>query len=265
MRPFVISLLVLLTAGTAAAEDTPFPSDLPDAPAACKHRLAVKPFDDSAAKTPVHAGEGIVTMLTARLKRSETVALSTKPELTLSGDVVIFGRDTAARRTGKRAVKNDKTVVSINLRLVDAETGEVFATAPVRGEASGGVAQTAIDEAISNAVGKIVEFLDDRLPTLPVKPRQIEGRVADVTPDGAVLALGADDGVLRGDRFEILKIRGEIKNPVTKEVLDLDTIKIGEFVAENVRNKIAYGRYGGQPMWPAYATGRGYVARLMTK
>ncbi len=224
----------------------------------------------------------------------------------LYGDIVIFGRDDTTKRKQVGAIigrfspiagavatmnKEEKAVVGINLRLVDAETGEVFETAEARGESSrsskdyagilggkgavaGGEAsmtssnfqQTIIGEATSNAVTKIAEFLEVRVPKFPAKARQIEGRVATVSTNGATLTVGADDGVIRGDRFEILKINGEIKDPTTKEVIDLDTVKVGELVVDTVRDKIATGRYGGQPLLSSYATtGRGYAARLVSK
>ena len=82
-----------------------------------------------------------------------------------------------------------------------------------------------------------------------------------------MLNVGSQDGVLRGDRFEILQINGEIKDPTTKEVIDIDAVKIGEFVADGVREKTASGAYGGQPLSAAYVTtpGKGYAARLMSK
>ena len=188
--------------------------------------------------------------------------------------------------------KEEKAVVGINLRLVDTETGEQIETAEARGESSrkskdyagvlgvsgagavGGssgmtssnFAQTIIGEATSNAVTNIVAYLEGKVPQLPAKPREIEGRVASVSTGGAVLTVGTSDGVMRGDRFEILKINGEIKDPTTKEVIDLDAVKIGEFVADGVREKTATGAYGGQPLSSTYATtGKGYAARLMSK
>jgi curli biogenesis system outer membrane secretion channel CsgG len=225
----------------------------------------------------------------------------------LYGDIVIFGRDDTTKRKSVGAIisafspvagavatmnKEEKAVVGINLRLVDAETGEVLETGEARGESSrkskdyagilgvagagaaGGSAgmtssnfqQTIIGEATSNAVDKIVKYLEDKVPSLPAKPREIEGRVATVTTGGALLTVGSQDGVMRGDRFEILRINGEIKDPTTKEVIDLDAVKVGEFVADGIREKTATGAYGGQPLSSAYATtGKGYVARLMTK
>ena len=227
-------------------------------------------------------------------------------DVMLYGDIVIFGRDDTTKRKALGAAlgrfspvagavatmnKEEKAVVGINLRMVDAETGEVIETAEARGESSrsskdyagvlgvkgaavGGASsmtssnfqQTIIGEATSNAVTKIAEYLEGRVPQLPAKARQIEGRVAGVTSNGAVLTVGSEDGVLRGDRFEILKINGEIKDPTTKEVIDLDAVKIGELVADTIRDKTATGLYGGQPLSSAYATtGKGYAARLISK
>jgi curli biogenesis system outer membrane secretion channel CsgG len=224
----------------------------------------------------------------------------------LYGDIVIFGRDDTTKRKGVGAIigrfspvagavmtmnKEEKAVVGINLRLVDAETGEVIETAEARGESSrkskdygaivgvkgtvvGGASemtssnfqQTIIGEATSNAVDNILQYLETKIPTLPAKAREIEGRVATVTSNGAILTVGSSDGVLRGDRFEILKINGEIKDPTTKEIIDLDAVKVGEFVADTIREKTATGAYGGQPLSSTYATsGKGYVARLVAK
>ncbi|PYR92255.1 MAG: hypothetical protein DMF84_14190 [Acidobacteria bacterium] len=224
----------------------------------------------------------------------------------LYGDIVIFGRDDTTKRKGLGAVlgsfapaigaavafnKQEKAVVGINLRLVDAETGEVIETAEAKGESSrsskdyagllgvkavGVVAatgmtssnfqQTIIGEATSNAVTNIVKYLEGKVPQLPAKARQIEGRVASVTTNGAYLTVGSEDGVLRGDRFEILKINGEIKDPTTKEVIDLDAVKIGELVVDTIRDKSATGAYGGQSLSSTYTTtGKGYAARLISK
>ena len=225
----------------------------------------------------------------------------------LMGDIVIFGRDDTTKRKGLGAAigrfspvagavatmnKEEKAVVGINLRIVDAETGEVIETAEARGESSrsskdyagvlgvkgaavGGYSdmtssnfqQTIIGEATSNAVTNIVNYLEGKIPQLPAKSRDVEGRIATISGATVVLNVGSQDGVLRGDRFEILQINGEIKDPTTKEVIDIDAVKIGEFVADGVREKTASGAYGGQPLSAAYVTtpGKGYAARLMSK
>jgi hypothetical protein len=62
-------------------------------------------------------------------------------------------------------------------------------------------------------------------------------------------------------------INGEIRDPVSKDVIDLDAVKIGELVADGVRDRTATGAYGGQPLSAAYVTaaGKGYAARLLSK
>jgi curli biogenesis system outer membrane secretion channel CsgG len=225
----------------------------------------------------------------------------------LMGDIVIFGRDDTTKRKGLGAAlgrfspvagavatmnKEEKAVVGINLRIVDAETGEVIETAEARGESSrsskdyagvlgvrgagavGGSAgmtssnfqETIIGEATSNAVSNIVAYLEGKIPQMPAKARGIEGRIASAAGT-VVLNVGSQDGVLRGDRFEILQINGEITDPTTKEVIDIEAVKIGEFVADSVREKTVSGAYGGQPLSAAYVStsGKGYAARLMSK
>jgi hypothetical protein len=124
--------------------------------------------------------------------------------------------------------------------------------------------QTIIGEATSNAVTKVVEYLESRVPKLPAKPRGIEGRVAVVGAGTATLTVGSNDGVLRGDRFEIFRINGEIRDPATKEVIDVEAVKVGELVVDTVRDRTASGAYGGQPLSSAFVAqaGRGYAARL---
>jgi curli biogenesis system outer membrane secretion channel CsgG len=228
-------------------------------------------------------------------------------DVMLYGDIVAFGRDDTTKRKGLGAAlgrfspvagavatmeKSEKAVVAITLRLVDAETGEQIDAAEAKGESArtskdyGGIlgikgaaaaggsnmtssnfAQTIIGEATSNAVTNIVTILEQKLPQMPSKARQIEGRVATLTSTGAYLTVGSESGVLRGDRFEILKINGEIKDPVTKEVIDLDAVKVGELVVDTVRDKGASGAYGGVALSSAYITavGKGYAARLISK
>ena len=58
-----------------------------------------------------------------------------------------------------------------------------------------------------------------------------------------------------------------MKNPVTKEVIGIDAVKIGELVVDNVQAGIASGQYGGQALSAAYISlpEKGYAARLMSK
>ena len=172
-------------------------------------------------------------------------------------------------RLGK---KEEKAIVVIAYRIVDSETSEVIETGEARGEskreskgfggllagsgvaAAGGVdmassnfAQTIIGEAVIAACDQLGQKMNAKIPTLPVKDPDIEGRVADVSGSQVTLTVGTNDGVLTGDVFDVYKVLGEVKDPITKEVLDIQTEKIGEMQIVSVREKIAVGRYQGSP------------------
>jgi hypothetical protein len=190
--------------------------------------------------------------------------------------------------------KEEKAVVVLDLSLVDAETSEVLLPIHVRGEsvrkskslgleglgigqggiAGGGIgsamnssnfANTILGEATIAAVDQIVKQIQEKIPLLPAKPRKIEGRVAQITPNGIYLALGSNDGVLPGDRFEIRQINNQVLDPQTKEPIATEAVKVGEVVVSEVEEKSCIGNYGGHPLSPDYVTGKGYQARLMSK
>ena len=190
--------------------------------------------------------------------------------------------------------KEDKAVVAIEFRIADSETSEVLLTASARGESkrksknlglgglglgSGGAAgglfqngttssgfeKTILGEATQDAVDKIVKELETKIPQLPAKPRSIQGRLAAITDGGVFLALSSNDGVLLGDRFEVRQINNEVLDPQTRETIALEAVKVGELVVKEVDSTSALGDYGGQPLNPAYITGKGYQVRLMSK
>jgi curli biogenesis system outer membrane secretion channel CsgG len=211
----------------------------------------------------------------------------------LSGDIVVFGRDDKKRSVkgggliggvigGIAASKNeDKAVVVIDYRLIDAETSEIIATGEARGESSrkgnalgaiGGAigkgvagvqvdmtssnfAQTIIGEATQDCVNKLAEILLEQTSNMKKSVRPVEGRVADVSGKALTLNVGSNDGVNVGDVFEVLNIVREVKDPVTKEVLDVVPEKTGEMTITSVREKIATGNYSGS------AAKVGYMAR----
>jgi curli biogenesis system outer membrane secretion channel CsgG len=202
----------------------------------------------------------------------------------LAGDIIIFGRDDKKTNIGAGGFargpfagihikkEEDKAVVAIDYRLIDAETSEVLATGEARGESTrkssgfggmggsfgggggGGIdmtssnfGQTIIGEATMDCVNKLAEILSQQATTMKKTVREVEARVADVSGGTMVISAGATDGVNVGETFEILKILREVRDPQTKEVLDTVTEKAGEMTITSVRDKIATGTYVGKP------------------
>lgn len=201
----------------------------------------------------------------------------------LSGDIVVFGRDDKKKSVkgggliggvigGIASSKNeDKAVVVIDYRLIDAETSEIIATGEAKGESvrkgnalgaiggalgkgvagvqidmtSSNFAETIIGEATQDCVNKLAEILLGQTANMKKAVREVEGRVADVSGKTLVLNVGSNDGVNVGEVFEILNIVREVKDPVTKETLDVVTEKTGEMTITSVRDKVATGTYTG--------------------
>jgi curli biogenesis system outer membrane secretion channel CsgG len=208
----------------------------------------------------------------------------------LSGDIVIFGRDDKKRSVkggglfgsvigGIAASKNeDKAVVVVDYRLIDAETSEVIATGESRGESvrkgnalgaiggalgkgvagvqvdmtSSNFAETIIGEATQDCVNKLADILKEQSANMKKTVRPVETSVADVSGNTLVIAAGGSEGVNVGEVFEVLQVVREVKDPTTKEVLDRITNKVGEMTITSVRDKIATGAYVGSPAKVGY-------------
>ena len=194
------------------------------------------------------------------------------------GDVVAFGRENEKSKVdgfggfGGLYGKNQdaKAVVVISYRLIDPETSEVIATGEVRGvsvrksrglvgfggawgaKAGGGVdmtssefRQTIIGEATEDCVNKLAGILNQQVATWKKPERPVEALVADVSGNTVTIDAGTNDGVNIGKTFEIFKVVREVNDPVTNEVLDRVTDKVGEMTITSVRDKIATGTYVG--------------------
>jgi curli biogenesis system outer membrane secretion channel CsgG len=211
----------------------------------------------------------------------------------LAGDIVIFGRDDKKKQVKGGGLiggiggavanmnKEDKAVVAIDYRLIDAETSEIIATGEAKGESvrkskgfagiagalgkgvagvevdmtSSNFAETIIGEATMDCVNKLADILNQQATDMKKTVREVEAYVADVAGRNITISAGGNDGVNVGEVFEILKIVREVKDPVTKEVLDRITDKVGELTISSVRDKIATGTYIGS------AAAVGYIAR----
>jgi len=207
-------------------------------------------------------------------------------ELTLMGDIVVFGRDDRKKSAAGGVIvpgaggvaggykKTDKAVVVLAYRLVDNESSEIVASGEARGESKreskggfagmfvGGVlagggfgsnasnfAETIIGEAVIDAVDHLAQDLNQHSSGVASAKRDIEidALVASVTGGNVTINAGSAAGVQVGDKLQVLRKIREVKDPVTKEVLDVETQPVGELVIVTVRERIATGAYTGQP------------------
>lgn len=203
----------------------------------------------------------------------------------LMGTIVVFGNDSRTRSVGASTfgnkiggylgganvkIGNDKAVVVISYRLVDAETSEVIATGEARGESSrkstgvglagygggiggaGGVDMTArnfqetvIGEATVDCINKLAAIANSKEQNVAMRNVEVEAKIAEIAGNRIYLAAGSNEGVQKCDRFEISRVIKEIKDPSTGEVLDLQTERVGELVVTEVRDKISIAFYNG--------------------
>ncbi|MBZ5602168.1 MAG: CsgG/HfaB family protein [Acidobacteriia bacterium] len=206
-------------------------------------------------------------------------------DLLLAGDIVIFGRDDKKKTVKGGGMiggvlgaaanmnKEDKAIVAIDYRLIDAETSEIVATGEARGESvrkskgfgglagalgkgvagvevdmtSSNFAETIIGEATMDCVNKLAAILNDQAANMKKAAREVETSVADVSGNSVTIAAGAVDGVNVGEVFEIHQVDREVRDPTTKELLDRITHVVGTMTVTSVRDKIATGTYTGSP------------------
>lgn len=200
----------------------------------------------------------------------------------LMGTITVFGRDDKKTTVGAGALapgvlgaikfgkKEDKAVVAVTYRLVDAETSEVIVTGEARGESirkskglalgaltgSGGGAggfdmtasgfeQTIIGEAVTDCMNKLIAILNDQEKKVRLRQVELDTRIADISGKQIFISSGSADAVQKCDKFEVSRIVKEVKDPVTKEILDLQLEKVGEMMITDVRDKISIGVFCG--------------------
>jgi curli biogenesis system outer membrane secretion channel CsgG len=200
----------------------------------------------------------------------------------LMGTITIFGRDDkrkgvdlggyAPRVLGRTrvGVGEGTAVVAVSYRLVDAETSEVIDQGEARGESkrkstslaisgagsrgggfgstdltSTNFAATIVGEATTECIDKVAESANAQASSVAPRTLEVEARIADVSGDRIYLAAGEVNGVSKCDRFEVYRVRREILDPTTKEVIDLDLERVGQLLITEVRERVAIGAYNG--------------------
>ncbi len=206
-------------------------------------------------------------------------------DLTLAGDIVVFGRDDRKTSAGVGAgvfgagggaiggSKGEfKAVVVLDYRIIDEETSEIVGSGEARGESKrtsksfgaamfvGGVGvgggysmtsanfgETIIGEATMDAVNKLALNINSADLTGGADSREndLDAKVADVSGSSITINAGTAAGLRVGQTFTIYHKGKEIKDPSTGEVLDVQTTPLGTLTITLVRDKISVGNYAG--------------------
>ncbi len=220
-------------------------------------------------------------------------------DIILAGDITVFGRDDKHRQVGggggnglgafgglRVGSHEDKAVVQVNVRLIDVESSEILQASEAKGEstrkgssfavagfgnggAGGGggfdmgssnFAQTIIGEATIKSIDGVADFLNTNESKIPERSLDAEGKVATVEGTQVYLSVGSNDFVQKCDRFDILKVIKEVKDPASGEVLDVVTEPVGQLVVTDVRDRVSIGAFNGSS-----APQVGYLARKVEK
>lgn len=273
--PAATAARALSDATTPSPVPPPPPPPPPSAadPRASLRRAAIDEFDWTTVTTAVQVifgtnvdiGKGIRALLTKRLQEAGRIRLVERAKV----DTVMKEQDFGA----SSRVKEDKAVVTINYRLVDAETSEVIDSGEATGESkrkssglggifgwSGGVvggsvdmttqnfAETIIGEAVTMATDRIAAIMNEKVPGLTRREVDIEARVAASNGNSVTITAGSNQGVEVGQQFDVFRIVSQIKDPVTGEVLDNEVEQLGVVTVASVRERVATGLYVGQPV-----------------
>lgn len=114
--------------------------------------------------------------------------------------------------------------VEINARLISVDTGSIISAEKVKATSA---------MRLNDLVTQLVEKLTLAFP--------LEGYVVQRTGKRATIDLGRKTGVRAGMKFIVFKEGKVIKHPKTGEILDVETVEIGEIEITDVRDKTSSG------------------------
>ncbi|MGJ5817591.1 CsgG/HfaB family protein [Paludibaculum fermentans] len=202
----------------------------------------------------------------------------------IMGSITQFGRDDRETSVGGGALggmasryglggvgkKEAKAVVAISARIIGTDTAQIFAAFTGKGESkrsgasllgSGGsyssaggagysmgssqFASSILGEATAQAVASTATQLQGNSSAIPAHARMIEGLVADVSGQTITLNVGKKAGVALGDKFQVVKVTREIKDPATGKVIRRIEETVGWVTITDVDDLAAVGTYAG--------------------
>jgi len=166
----------------------------------------------------------------------------------------ISSRSKGGVHIGPVTVGSGATLVTLTVRIVDVQTGEILysevkqekASRSAVGLAIGGFdaySQTsqdiisAVNVACEEIVATFVQRMDEGIGELASRP--LEGYVVQVSGDTLYLNLGRDSGIKVGDLVRIYHPGKAIIDPKTGEVLDQELVFVAEARIGKVKERIS--------------------------
>lgn len=143
---------------------------------------------------------------------------------------------------------------TVNLRFIDATTGEGVASVSADGDvqrsgrgSASGVASEAIQKAVKAAVAKLTagEPLA-RVGNAAVPAGGLEGKIIKVEGTRAWINLGASSGIKNGDNLKIFNVGEALIDPDTGAKLGADEKLIGNGFVVEVQDKYAIVQFSGK-------------------
>lgn len=205
----------------------------------------------------------------------------------ITGDITQFGRDDESKNYGGAVVgkwshgalggfgkHKAKAEVAVTVRMIDASTGEILASATGKGEsqrsgtsllgagwgggsgAAGGAsmtssnfAQTIIGEATTAAVTQVAQQLaadSGKVPTAAAPPPvAVSGLIADASTADIIIDVGTKAGLKVGDKLAVVRVVRVVKDPRTGKPLRSITSPIGELTITSADEGSAVGHFSG--------------------
>jgi len=115
-------------------------------------------------------------------------------------------------------------VIEVNARLISIETGSIIAAQKIKADSPA---------KLSKPISQIVTALVQAFP--------IQGYVVQRENSSVTIDLGSPNGVTEGMKFIVYKEGEVLKHPKTGEILDIETIDLGEIEIKEVRGKTSKG------------------------
>ncbi|MBZ5534509.1 MAG: curli production assembly protein CsgG [Acidobacteriia bacterium] len=173
---------------------------------------------------------------------------------------------------GSLGKKSMKAMVAIDARMVDTTTAEILGVAQGKGESkrgsfsvggagaggggwgAGGLdmgssnfQESILGEATRAAVDQVAGEIISNAEKISATKIEINGIVADVDGQNAILNIGKDQGVKMGDTYKLERVTRTVKDPATGKVLKQVTSLIGTIKIIEVDASSATGVVTGGP------------------